>query len=215
MMPFTEFLSRLRYLLRREHYTAELEEEIRLHLELRGKQLHAFGLPPESARHAVRRRFGNPAAIQERSRDMWGMRWGEEIAGDIRFAFRRLRSRPGFSMSVIAVAALGIGATTAVFSAVDAAMLRPLPFQRPAELVTLTSVIIPFDEEEGEEQRMVTIRDVAAMPEIFSSVAAFAAGAMNLEDRDRPRRLAAGVVTANFFRTLGVAPQHGRAFAPE
>ena len=146
---------------------------------------------------------------------MWGMNWAEEIGADVRFAVRRLRNRPAFSVSAIAVAALGIGATTAVFSAVDAAMLRPLPFLRPAELVTLTSVTLPFSEEEGEEERMVTIRDVAAMPNLFSSVAAFAAGGLNLEDPDRPRRLAAGVVTANFFGTLGVAPQQGRSFAPE
>jgi len=215
MMSFAELLRRLRYLLRRERYTAELEEEIRLHLELRGNQLRTSGLAPEAARFAVRRRFGNPAAVQERSRDMWGMNWAEEIGADVRFAVRRLRNRPAFSVSAIAVAALGIGATTAVFSAVDAAMLRPLPFLRPAELVTLTSVILPFDEEEGERERMVTIRDVAAMPNLFSSVAAFAAGGLNLEDPDRPRRLAVGVVTANFFSTLGVAPQQGRSFAPE
>ena len=215
MMSLSEVIRRLRYLLRRDHYTAELEEEIRLHMQLRGERLQTSGLSPEYTRYAVRHRFGNPVAIKERSRDVWGMDWAEEIAADVRFAVRRLRNRPAFSISAIAVAALGIGATTAVFSAVDAAMLRPLPFQRPAELVTLTRTIIPFDEEEGEEERMVSIKDAAAMSDVFSSVAAFAAGALNLEDRDRPRRLTAGVVTANFFSTLGVRPQLGRSFLPE
>lgn len=215
MMSLAELLRRITYLLRRDRITAELEEEIRLHLQLRGERLQESGVPAESVRFAARRRFGNPALIQERSRDMWGMEWLEQLAADLRFAARRLRLRPAFSLAAIAVAALGIGATTAVFSAVDAAMLRPLPFPRPEELVTLTNVIIPFGEEEDEPQRMVTIKDAAAMSDVFSSVAAFAAGALNFEDPDRPRRLSAGVVTANFFSTLGVGPQQGRLFVAE
>src|SRR6185436_8193347 len=113
------------------------------------------GASAESARNAARHRFGNPTHIEERSRDMWGMDWFEHAAMDLRFAIRRLRHRPGFSLSALTVIALGIGATTAVFTAVDAAMLRPLPFARPQELVSLTDVRIPFGEENDEPDPVI------------------------------------------------------------
>jgi predicted permease len=146
---------------------------------------------------------------------MWGMTWLEHAAADLRFAIRRLVHRPGFSLSALTVTALGIGATTAVFTAVDAAMLRPLPFLRPAELVTLTNVNIPFGEERDESDRTVGIDQVLKMPELFANAAAFAAGGLNLEDAEHPRRVNAGIVTATFFPTLGVMPERGRAFDVE
>jgi len=117
--------------------------------------------------------------------------------------------------TALTVTALGIGATTAVFTAVDAAMLRPLPFLRPAELVTLTNVNIPFGEERDESDRTVGIDQVLKMPELFANAAAFAAGGLNLEDAEHPRRVNAGIVTATFFPTLGVMPERGRAFDVE
>ena len=145
---------------------------------------------------------------------MWGLSWFEHAAADVRFAVRRLRHRPGFSVATIAVAALGIGATTAVFSAVDAALLRPLPFARSSELVTLIDVNIPFDQSDHfpAGQHVLDINDAAAMHDVFASTAAFAAGGLNLSDATSPRRVRVGVVTAGFFSTLGVAPQIGRTF---
>jgi predicted permease len=215
MMSLGELGRRLVYLVRRDRRTAELEEEIRLHVQLRAERLEQQGSSAREARFAARRRFGNPTSIQERSRDMWNMEWLEHAAADFRFAIRRLRSRPGFSLSAITVAALGIGATTAVFSAVDAAMLRPLPFSSPADLVALPEVKIPFGEEEGEHDGIVSIEHVRTLTDFFSSAAAFAAGGLNLEDPDRPQRLQAGVVTDNFFSTLGVRPVRGRLFTYE
>ncbi|HET9424285.1 MAG TPA: ABC transporter permease [Gemmatimonadaceae bacterium] len=219
-----ELLRRIRYLLLRDRYTAELEEEMRLHRELRAARLEGGGLDPSAARYAARRRFGNATHHQERSRDMWGLQWMENAAADLRFAVRRLRSRPAFAISTILVTALGIGATTAVFSAVDAAILRPLPFHEPHELVTLTSVDIPMDlseftrrggGEDGGVLRSVDVRDVSAMRDVVASVAGFAPGGLNLEDPEAPRRVKVGVVTANFFSTLGVAPAVGRGFTAE
>jgi predicted permease len=213
-----ELLRRIQYLLLRERYTAELEYEMRLHRELRERRLIGGGLDPSAARHAAQRRFGNTTYHQERSRDMWGMQWIDNAAADLKFAVRRLRSRPAFALSTIVVAALGIGATTAVFSAVDAAMLRPLPFHEPRELVTLPNVNIPFDasgfrRRGGEpEYRYLDVNDVAAMKDLIVSVAAFAPGGLNLEDASSPRRVKVGVVTANFFSTLGVTPAKGRVF---
>lgn len=211
-----EVFRRLEYLLLRDRYTRELEEEMRLHRQLRAERLQGGGLAPRAARYAAQRKFGNTTHHQERSRDMWGLDWLEDAAADLRFAYRRLRARPAFAISTILVAALGIGATTAVFSAVDAALLRPLPFYRPSEIVTLKSVNVPFGlggDVRSRPRRAVDMYDVDSMPAVFSSVAAYAAGGLNLEDPQNPRRIKTGVVSSAFFTTLGVKPERGRVFS--
>src|SRR3954471_15314534 len=131
----------------------------------------------------------------------------DQLVEDLRFAVRRLRHRPGYTISTIAVAAMGIGATTAVFTAVDAALLRPLPFDRPSELMTLPGVRIPFDPgaqfKRPERMHVIDIFDVTSMPNVFASAAAYAAGGLNIDDPVAPRRANAGVVTQAFFSTLG------------
>jgi putative ABC transport system permease protein len=145
---------------------------------------------------------------------MWGLGGLDRFRQDLRYAVRRLVQRPGFSVAVIGVLALGVGATTAMFSAVDASLLRPLPFARPHELVTVRAIDIPYAEEAG-EPGMVAITDLAAMVDVFSEVGAYASGGLNLADPERPRRVNVGVVTANFFGMLGVAPMRGRTFTAE
>jgi putative ABC transport system permease protein len=210
-------LRRLWRFLRRERYAADLDDEIRLHLDLRATELRRRGLNAADAAAAARRRFGHVTTMTERSREEWGFGVVEQLWQDLRFAARRLRHRPGFSIPVIAVLALGAGATTAVFSAVDAVLLRSLPFVEPHRLVSLTNVGVPFAEESGERDgaRSLDFSDVAAMPEVFSQVAAYASGGLNLEDPERPVRVRAGVVTATFFATLGARPMLGRGFTDE
>jgi putative ABC transport system permease protein len=131
---------------------------------------------------------------------------------------RRIVQRPGFSAAVIGVLALGLDATTAMFSAVDAAMLRPLPFSDPDRLVALHMVNVPFDPGTGQprsnQSQFVNIDELQAMPDLFSHVAAYASGGLNLADAERPLRVKVGVVSGDFFTTLGIAPAIGRAFAP-
>lgn len=213
-MRAAELLRRLRYLLLRDRYAAELEEEIRTHIDHRAASLRADGLSAAEARYEARRRFGNPVAIEERSRDMWGLSLLEHAASDLRFAVRRLRSRPGFGVAAIAVTALGIGATTAVFSAIDAALIRPLPFPNPSRLYTITADV-PLDvggpRPPGLRHR-ANIDDMAAMTDVFERLAVFAAGALNLTDRDNPLRINAGVVSQDFFATFGARLEAGRTF---
>lgn len=214
-MPLPGFLTRVWYFIRRDRYAADLEEEMRFHRELRAESLRARGMSASDAANASRRRFGNVTSMTEASRDMWGFTNLDHVMQDIRFGARRLVQRPGFSVPVIAVLALGIGATTAVFSAVDAAMLRPLPFARPHELYTLPRVDVPFAgsaEFEREQGRLLMLTDIAEMPDVFQGAAAYAAGGMNLVDDERPLRVNVGVVTTGFFGTLGVRPLHGRTF---
>ena len=228
-----ELLRRIWFLLNRERITRELEEEMRIHIEFRAESLRKIPVgeniahataqsngqnETDAAHERARRRFGNATTIQQRSRDMWGFIRLDDIVADVRFSIRRLTRHPAFAGSVIGVMAIGIGATTAMFSAVDAALLRPLPFMHPEQLVTLPDMSVPFDP--GTNQRRSTqsrldLSDARNMPDLFSSAAAYAAGGLNLPDPENPARLKAGVVTANFFTTLGVKPVNGRTFVEE
>jgi predicted permease len=207
-------LRRLRYFLRRDRLSDDLAEEMRLHLELREEALRRSGVDAADAKGAAQRRFGNRTAHHQASREMWGLGGLDRFRQDLRYAVRRLVQRPGFSVAVIGVLALGIGATTAMFSAVDAALLRPLPFAQPHELVTVRAIEIPYAEEAG-EAGTVGIADVAGMRDVFTDVAAYASGGLNLADPERPQRVRVGVVTTNFFATLGVAPVLGRTFSAD
>lgn len=209
----------MRWPFRRARADRDFADEVQSHIELEMERLVAEGLTQEAARAAARRAFGNVGATQERFHESQRAPWLEQLAADIRYSAQRLRRRPGFSGVVIAVLALGIGATTAMFSAVDAAMLRPLPFADPAKLVKLTKVTIPFDP--GAAQRTprpphsaLDIVDLGQLRQVFPHVAAYATGGLNLSDADRPVRVKVGVVTVEFFATLGVQPARGRVFAP-
>jgi predicted permease len=208
------FLQRIRYLLRRDRLAGELEEEMRLHLELRAARFEQSGLSNEAAAYAARRRFGNVPALQETSRDLWGFAGVGQLVQDLRYAMRRLRQRPSFSIPILGALALGIGATTAVFSAVDAAVFRPLPFGQPEQLLTLTNIVVPS--QLGPDQPFPPdLNDVHDLRGVFADAAGFAAGGLNLSDPENPQRLRVGVVTTGFFSTLGVLPQQGRTFATE
>ena len=215
---FGTLIRRLVYFLRRDRAGDELAEEMRLHVELREESMRRSGLDPAEARFAARRRFGNRTDIHQRSRDMWGFGGLDRLRQDLRHAVRRLRQRPGFSIAVIGVLALGVGATTAMFSAVDAAMLRPLPFREPGDLVTLRSIQIPFDpggRGRAEARWAVEIGDLGEMTDVFSHAAAYASGGLNFADPERPQRVNVGVVTTDFFATLGISPIRGRTFVPD
>jgi predicted permease len=208
---------RAKLFLLRDRASRELEEEMRLHRALRAEQLQAGGETTEDSKAGARRRFGNTTRIEEESRDAWGFAALETLQQDIRYAARRLRQRPGFTAAVVIVLALGIGATTAMFSAVDAAILRPLPFPHAERLQILPEVNIPFDPGPGQrfpksDTHILDINDVNAMPTVFSGAAGYAVGGLNLADAERPTRLTIAAVTTNFFATLGVESAIGRTF---
>ena len=216
-MTIGELWRRLTRLVRGSGAADDLRDEMQLHVELRAKANRGEGMSDADARAAARRHFGNEAVLRETSRDQWGFIWAEHAATDVRYAFRRLIQRPGFAAAVIGVLALGIGATTAMFSAVDAAMFRPLPFGDPGRLVALRNVRAPFDPGPGQPHdggvQAVDIVDIRGMREVFAHAAVYAAGGLNLADAAHPLRVKAGVVSGDFFATLGAVPVLGRAFA--
>src|SRR6516162_6300048 len=139
MTFFSELGRRLLMLVRRHQFDRELEEEMRLHQELREQEHLGAGMSAEEAHYTARRHFGNATLTQERSRDMWGWSWLENAMQDVRYGLRQLRRSPGFTAVAVLTLALGIGANTAIFTLIDAVLLKTLPVKSPGELVLLGS----------------------------------------------------------------------------
>src|SRR5277367_2649104 len=136
---FTEAWLRVKALAKRRRLERDLQEELEFHLAKRAEKNRRLGLPADEAQTAARRRFGNVSLIKEDCREMWIFTWTETLWQDVRYAARILAKSPGFAAVVIFSLALGIGANTAVFSAMNAVLLRDLPYEHPEELVTIFS----------------------------------------------------------------------------
>ena len=208
-----ELARRLNMLVHRRQFDADLEEEMHLHWELRQQEHLQSGTSADEARVAVRLRFGNATYLKEESHIAWGWEWFENLAQDVRYGLRMLRKSPGFAAIVVLTIALGIGATTAIFSVVNAALLHPLPFPQPEQLVSIE------DDLAG-----VGARDVGmSEPEwqdlqhsgIFEYVSPTWYDDNNLTGSEQPARVSLLIVAPDYFEVLGVKPQLGRAFNPE
>ncbi len=208
-----ELARRLRMLIHWRQFDADLEEEMRLHLELRRQEHLESGMTADDARAVALREFGNATYLKEESRIAWGWGWFENVAQDVRYGIRALRKSPGFSAVAILTIALGIGATTAIFSVVDATLLHPLPYPQPEQLVSVV------DDLPG-----VGAQDVGmSVPEwhdlqrsgIFEYVSPVGGGDVNLTGSSQPARIRLLTVPPNYFALLDVKPQLGRPFNPE
>ena len=124
-------------MLRRGKLDRELEEEMRLHMDLRAEEYSERGVMSEDARAMAQRRFGNATLLREQSHDAWGWAWIDRLFVDVRLAARHLRSAPGFMVLTVFILALGIGATTAIFSAVNRILFESLPYPNAGRIVTI------------------------------------------------------------------------------
>lgn len=212
MNRLTELVRRLNMLLRRRRFDDDLEEEMRLHVELRQSENVSAGMSPNEARDAANRRFGNATYLREESRFAWGWRWLENAAQDLRHAARALRKSPAFSAVAILTIAFGIGATMAIFSVVDATLLHPLPYPAPDQLVTIQ------DDLPGAGARDVGLSQPELQDLQHSGIFDYVSPAWfdenNLTGVSQPARVRIMMVAPNYFALLGIQPQLGRTFNP-
>jgi predicted permease len=212
---------RLWMLLRRRQFDSDLEEEMRLHVDLRAQQQMQAGLLPEDARHAATRRFGNPTVVKERSHNSWGWQWVEYFLQDIGYGLRAMMRTKGITIVALLSLALGIGANTAIFSLLDAILLRSLPVQDPQRLV-LFGKGRAAGSNDGLPSRSTDLysysfyREISQKNEVFSGVKAidsieFAAqGTVAGGSREM---MHCDLVSGTYFSVLGVQPVLGRLLA--
>ncbi len=209
----SELWRRLCVLYRRERFDHDLEEEMQSHLEMQADEHREAGMAAEEARYAARRQFGNVTLLKEDSREVWG--WGavERFAKDVKFAARTLRRNPGFAAVAILSLALGIGANSAIFSLINALLLRTLPVHEPGRLVLL-STLNPNGQEEL--LSVVMFEELQRRQQALSGLFAWRANAMaNLEANGVAYAGCRDDATGGYFATLGVKPLLGRLFTPE
>jgi predicted permease len=199
---------------RRNRKASDFGAEIEAHIEVETERLQEQGLSYEHARAAACRAFGNVTRAQERFYESGRWLWWDHFWHDIRYGLRMLRKSPGFTAVAVLTIALGIGATTAIFSLVDATLLHPLPYPQPEQLVSIE------DDLPG-----VGAQDVGmSVPEwhdlersgIFEYVSPMGGGgSVNLTGSSQPTRARFLGEAPNYFALLGAKPQLGRAFNPE
>src|SRR5215471_2686636 len=199
----------MRRLRRQEDFDAEIES----HLRLERERLQEEGLDAEEAAFAAQRRFGNATQARERFYESSRWLWWDHLRQDVRYGWRRLRQSPGFTAIAVLTIALGIGATTAIFSVVDATLWHPLPYPRPDQLVSIQ------DDLPG-----VSARDVGlSEPEwqdlqqsgVFEWVSPAWFDENNMTGASAPERVSLLIVAPDYFALLGVKPQLGVAFDPQ
>ena len=205
-------IARLRALFRRDATTDEIREELQFHVEMRTEELARKGLEPAAARQAAVRRFGNPAVIQDRGYDVRGGGVMETMLQDVKYTLRQLSRQPSFAILSVITLALGIGVSTALFSVIDAALLRPLPYPHPEELVTIDVEETTKDKPSRIAPSMADIRAWRALDTIVSQAGmGRVAGFVPLVvDSGTPQRLTVASASEGFLETYGITPILGR-----
>ncbi len=196
-----ELLNKIKYLFRRRRFESDLEQELQFHLEMARE---------EQGSSAARRAFGSVQRMKEGSREMWTFRWLENLGRDLRYAVRVLRKSPGFTVVAIATLALGIGANTAVFSVVDAVLLRPLPYPEPERLWSVVTYGNGGMDNSEDGKTWELLRDNAKYLDcaVFTDLITD----VNFAGHGQVRYVRQERVSAGFFGVLGVKPLHGREF---
>ena len=210
-MTWSDLLLRLKAVVFHVRVEDELADELRAHMEFETRRGVRAGLSPSEAERAARVAFGGAAQVAEQCRDERGITWFEDFAKDLSYACRQFRKQKTFVAVAALTLALGIGATTAIFSAVNGVLLRPLPYPSPERLVNVWSSI----PSKGIPQMGFALPDleaVAARNHSFESVAGYFFGDANIAGQT-PQRVPAVIATANMFQLLGANAALGRTFS--
>ena len=212
MRTLRVLLSRVRAMATYTRHEAELNDEIQAHLDLLTDEHVRRGMSPQAARLAACREFGGVEQMKETYRDRRGLPWVEECLQDLRYAVRQLRKNPGFATAAILTLALGIGATTAIFSVIDTALLRPMSYPDPDRLVVINEATTTRRAAPVNAMHFLSWR---AETRSFEHMALLDAIAVNVTGAGEPEMLVGARITPSLFEMLGVRMQLGRGFLPE
>src|ERR1051325_3683638 len=207
---------------RRGKIEEDLEKELRFHLEQHAADLIAQGCDPEEARRQARLALGGPEQVKEQCRDARGTRWLRDLLQDIRYGIRMMRHAPSFTAVAVLALALGIGVNTAILSAVNGFVLRPLFVEKPTELVA------PFWGRKADARvwgkcSYANYVDLREQNQSFSALCAWSQASagissgesQNAGDSERAEVVWGELVSGNYFDVMGVKPMLGRGFLPE
>ncbi|HKQ08085.1 MAG TPA: ABC transporter permease [Blastocatellia bacterium] len=208
---FVQLWRRLRYYRSRARFDADLDEEMRFHLEMKIEENLAAGMNEREAVNAARRQFGNPTWLREESNQMWSFRSIESLAQDVRFGLRMMGKNPGFTAIAVFTLALGIGANTAIFTVVNSLLLRPLPFNDSGRLVQVWEASVKLGRGEMPAS-FPNFADWRDQNHVFDQTLAYADWSFNLTGTGEPERIRSAIVSPPFFETLGIRPIAGRGF---
>jgi putative ABC transport system permease protein len=205
-----EFWLRIKALVSRRKFDRDLEDEIGFHLAMREEKNRSGDGPAEAAQSSARREFGNPALVKENCREMRSFTLLETLWQDVRYGARQLLHSPGFTAIAIITLALGIGATAAIFSFVNAVLLKPLPYPDPERIVSVGEKL-----PDGFSNPISTLNflDWERQNRCFQFLSAIAFDKVTLTGSDRPEELNVHRVSASYFKVLGVDATLGRTFA--
>jgi len=202
-------------------HARDIEREMDLHLALdAADRVHeaAGRLSDDEAQFAARRQFGNPTYLREEARRMTAFEWLDTVQRDLTFAARSFRRSPGFTATVVLTLALGIGANTAIFSALHAMLLRPLPFAQPDRLMEV-SLTRPGNGVQASSDDIVwsvpKFQLLEQAQHVFSELGAYSADPVTVSGAADAQRVDGEAVAGRYFETLGVQPVLGRLFLPE
>ncbi len=212
MQGLRELARRLRDTFRKQRVEAELDAEVKAHLQLLAEANERRGMPRKEAYEAARREFGGVEQMKESYREQRGLPFVETLVGDLRFAIRVLGRNPGVTALIILTLALGIGANTAIFSVVHFVLLKPLPYPQGERLAVVWSIY-------GNEGRAPAsgpeLSELRARSRLFEDFAGIWAQQGALTGEGEPEQVKLGQVTWNFLPLLSAKAQAGRYFAPQ
>ncbi len=204
-----DFLRRVRFFFAGNRIDRELAEEMRIHLEMRAAEHRAAGETPAQAEAAARRQFGNATRLHEIGREAWAFTFLATLYKDVAYGARALRANPAFAATAVLSLALGIGANAAIFSIINAVMLRTLPVADPDALVQVTLGSSSDDEVNTPIWEQLRDRQQA-----FSGTLAFSGARFDLAGGGEAQPAEGLWVNGDFFRVLGVPALMGHSFSP-
>jgi putative ABC transport system permease protein len=206
-----QFFRRLRSLFHRDQLDRDLDDELEFHLAQRAGKNRAAGMEEAEARHTARRQLGNATSIKEETRGLRTLPTFENFAQDVRYGSRALLKTPLFALIAVATLALGIGASTAIFSVVNSVLLRPLPYTQPERLVQVWETNLKASYNRN-VVNPINFLDWTEQNRSFTGLAAIVDTSTKLGLGHEPLQVPAILVTPHFFPVLGVTPILGRTF---